>query len=98
MTVDELLGRISSQELSRWRAYEHAFGPLGTVYADDLLAGIYEQLQAFNSDGKQQIPRHPRPHEIFERAEAMQEAPVAEPGSDAQAAQIAAFNAVMDEQ
>lgn len=39
MTVGELLARISSRELTEWRAYETITGPLGPPRAD-LHAGI----------------------------------------------------------
>lgn len=34
MTVAELLGRISGEELADWEAYELAHGPLGPVRGD----------------------------------------------------------------
>jgi hypothetical protein len=45
MTVDEMLNRISSYELTQWDAYERATGPLGGRYSDETLAAIQEQLQ-----------------------------------------------------
>lgn len=39
MTVRELDTRITSRELSEWRAYESVFGPIGPVRDD-----IYEAL------------------------------------------------------
>lgn len=51
-------------------AFEQAFGPLGHVYADDMLAAVHEQLQALtlsmSSEGGA-INRQPRPYEIFDR-------------------------------
>ena len=40
MTVDELLDRISGQELTDWMVYEQAFGPLGPTRGDVLAAQI----------------------------------------------------------
>lgn len=39
MTVEEMLGRISSSELTEWRAYEKVAGPLGAG-RDDVLAAM----------------------------------------------------------
>jgi hypothetical protein len=75
MTVEEMLHRISSKELTEWRAYELANGPLGHQYSDDLLAHIHEAIQANTYvEGMQYDPnpapepkRIPRPHEAMQR-------------------------------
>lgn len=40
MTVAEMLGRMSGQELADWQAYERAHGPLGPVRGDWQAASI----------------------------------------------------------
>ncbi|MDS1269690.1 DUF4035 domain-containing protein [Lipingzhangella sp. LS1_29] len=51
MTVGELLGRISSRELSEWMAYERVTGPLGPERAD-LHAAIVASTVANANRGK----------------------------------------------
>lgn len=75
MTVDELLRKISSRELTEWAAFERINGPLGSQYGDDMLANIHEQLQAVQyivgkmaagEDSIVPLPhRMPRPSEVF---------------------------------
>ena len=65
--------RIDSHELAEWQAYERAFGPIGTVYNDDVLAAIHEQLQTGNFLAGAQMEENPipqpkrvkRPTELF---------------------------------
>lgn len=69
MTVEEMLYRVSSRELSEWMAYEQAFGPIGPRYDSELLAGIHEQMQFANKmTGGEEYPeprKVPRPTEFF---------------------------------
>jgi hypothetical protein len=75
MTVQEMLTKVSSYELSQWMAFEKINGPLGAQYSDDMLASIHEQLQAIQfilgrmSAGKESpVPpphRLRRPHEVM---------------------------------
>jgi hypothetical protein len=83
MTVAGLLAAVSSRELSEWEAYERHAGPLDTVWQDEVMAGIHEQLQQLNrlqgaahfTDKKHTKnpapePKHyPRPRELYERDE-----------------------------
>lgn len=71
MTVDEMLERIPSYELTEWEAYERAFGPLGSVYSENKLADMHELLQAIllsfsAEDGKGTVKHQPRPHEVYD--------------------------------
>lgn len=71
MTVDEMLERISSYELSEWEAYERAFGPLGDAYSQNKLADLHELMQAVllslsTDENKGTVKRQPRPHEVYE--------------------------------
>lgn len=95
MTVEEMLRRMSSYELSQWAAYEQAFGPLGTSYADDLLAGIFEAVQASYRDVEEDGPveHFPRRHEFFEAATAAMEQREWEQSPEGMAARIAEFGA-----
>jgi hypothetical protein len=43
-TVDELLERISCEEITEWQAYELAFGEIGSRYNDDALAETIDRL------------------------------------------------------
>lgn len=75
MTVEELLSKISSYELSEWMAFERVNGPLGQQYSDDMLANVHEQLQAIQfilgrmSAGEESPVPAPhrvlRPHEVL---------------------------------
>lgn len=77
MTVGELLERTTARELSEWEAYERAVGPLGSLYHDDVLAAIQEQLQVLNrltgaqfEDNPAPVPKsYPRPSEVLEFVE-----------------------------
>lgn len=95
MTVEDMLSRMSARELTRWAAYEQAFGPLGPSYAEDLLAGIYEQLQAFNRNVEEDGPVQPFPrrHQYFDYIRAQVEAEQAEKEKtpEQKAAEIAQF-------
>lgn len=76
MTVAEMLSRISSYELTEWRAYELAFGPLDSSYRDEIAASSHEMLQAMRhtmgqlwaTDGDNPVsePQQlPRPHALY---------------------------------
>lgn len=75
MTVNELLTRVSSYELTQWMAFERVNGPLGRQYSEDMLANIHEQLQAIQfilgrmsagEDSPVPAPhRMLRPHEVL---------------------------------
>lgn len=54
MTVQELLGRISSRELTEWQIYEREFGPFGGERLDILMAKLIGMLVRVNSDPKEQ--------------------------------------------
>lgn len=67
---------VSSYELSEWRAFERAHGPLGMEYSDSLLAAIHEQQQFGNyingmghfGSKKNPAPKpshYPRPDDVF---------------------------------
>lgn len=71
MTVDEMLERITSPELTEWEAYERAYGPLGSVYSENKLAELHELMQALllsfsTEENKGTVKRQPRPHEVWE--------------------------------
>ena len=100
-----MLARISSPELADWAAYEQAFGPLGRIYADDMLANIEEALQAVylsltatEESGAQEVTRRPRPHEFFSTMLARVEAEQVASTEEAKQAEIAAFLAEMDKE
>lgn len=67
-----------SYELAQWRAFEKRNGPLGSVYSDDMLANIHEQLQAVQfilgrmSAGDESPVPQPhkvrRPNEVFTKS------------------------------
>lgn len=75
MTVNDLLNKVSSYELSQWMAFEKVNGPLGQQYSDDMSANIHEQLQAIQfilgrmSAGEESPVPPPhrvlRPHEVL---------------------------------
>jgi hypothetical protein len=74
MTVEEMLHRMSSKELTWWMAYEKHAGPLGDVYQQDMLAHIHEAVQTNTYvEGMQYgdnnpVPKPvqmPRPHEVL---------------------------------
>ncbi len=77
MTVNELLTKLSSYELSQWMAFERVNGPLGRQYGDDMAANIHEQLQAIQfilgrmsagADSPVPAPhRVLRPHEVLSK-------------------------------
>lgn len=52
MTVEDLLARISSRELSEWAAFERTFGPLGLERGDWQAAQV---AQAVAGDGKTKL-------------------------------------------
>lgn len=45
MTVEEMLHRMSSRELSEWKAYEHKNGLLGPRWEQEMLREIHYQQQ-----------------------------------------------------
>lgn len=101
--MDELLRKIPSYELTQWKAYERAFGPLGNFYAADVWAGIHEQLQRIaallTEGGKATVERLPRPMEVYKVALERQEIEEqAEEISDEESnrAAIAAMNMMFD--
>jgi hypothetical protein len=57
MTVAELLGRISSDELTEWQAYERAHGPLGPVRGDWQAALIASTIVAVNKGKRGRRPK-----------------------------------------
>lgn len=61
MTVEEMLARISSQELAEWRAYEKAFGPVGHQYSDRMLGQLHELGQINNRMIGMQYSTNPAP-------------------------------------
>lgn len=77
MTVNDLLNKMSSYELTEWMAFERVNGPLGQQYSDDMSANIHEQLQAIQfilgrmSAGEESPVPAPhrvlRPHEVLTR-------------------------------
>lgn len=77
MPVGEMLSRMSSYEVTEWRAYELATGPLGSQFSDDVLAAIHEQLQFANRMAGEQFEENPappirsvkRPSEVFDLSE-----------------------------
>ena len=98
MTVDEMLDRLPAREVTEWQAFEFVFGPLGTSYGDDLLAGIYEQLQALNHDPKDDpVQPFPRRHQYMEHLRSIYEAEREEEmkTDEERAAEIAAFGVDM---
>lgn len=52
MTVEEMLARISSRELTEWAVYEDETGPLDAGYRADVLAGIVSATVANALKGK----------------------------------------------
>lgn len=52
MTVEELLGRISSRELTEWAVFEQEYGPLGLDRGDWQAAQV---VQATVGDGKAKL-------------------------------------------
>jgi len=52
MTVEEMLTRISSRELTDWAAYEAEVGPLDAAHRADVLAGIVAATIANGLRGK----------------------------------------------
>lgn len=52
MTVEEMLARISAQELTDWRAYEAETGPLDYGHRADVHAGIVAATVANAMRGK----------------------------------------------
>lgn len=52
MTVEELLARTSSRELTEWAVYEEEVGPLDAGYRADVLAGIVSATIANAMKGK----------------------------------------------
>lgn len=73
MTVDDLLTRMSSRELTEWQAYERHAGPIGPAWFGEVIAAIHEQLQMSNymfSKAKFKQPgkkpeQYPRPEEAY---------------------------------
>lgn len=57
MTVGEMLGRVTSSELTEWAAYEQVYGPLGAV-RDDILMAVMASLvhNVFAEKGKGKAP------------------------------------------
>jgi hypothetical protein len=72
-SVNEMLGSLSSNELTEWLAYEKVAGPLGNAYLAEILAAIQEQLQHLSiltaQDKNARVQHVPRPHELYERSE-----------------------------
>jgi len=62
MTVAELLGKCSAQELTDWAAFEHIDGPLGAVRGD-IQAGIVAATIANVNRGKSS--RHFKPSDFM---------------------------------
>jgi hypothetical protein len=62
MTVAELLGKCSAQELTDWAAYEHIEGPLGATRGD-IQAGIVAATIANVNRGKSS--RHFKPSDFM---------------------------------
>lgn len=98
MTVAEMLARLSSSEISMWRAYERAFGPLDNRYRDDTLAAMHEMLQAqrhfmgevWAESGKNPIPEPkqlPRPDELYTRSD-----PDEDSGNEVETVSVEDFN------
>lgn len=58
-SVNELLARFSSRELSEWRAYEQVTGPIGQERGD-WLAGVVASTQANSAMGKRGKRLSPR--------------------------------------
>jgi hypothetical protein len=52
MTVEEMLARISSRELTEWAVYEEETGPLDAGYRADVLAGVVSATVANAMKGK----------------------------------------------
>lgn len=102
MTVEEMLERTSSLEISEWMAYEKVHGPLDDSYTNEALATIQETLQAViaaigtiaGGDAQMKLTPFKRPFQVF-LAEEEEEAPklhaTAEKAGDA-----AALNAYFD--
>lgn len=61
MTVRELLDRTDSYELTEWKAYEQAFGPLGSAYSEEILAQIHELIQTELYMAGAQVKKNPIP-------------------------------------
>lgn len=80
-TVEELLGSVSSRELTEWYAYELVYGPIGDGWRDEAIAAMQEQLQLLNHlfsqanftdkhHRKGPVPkpeRYPRPEDAFKQ-------------------------------
>jgi hypothetical protein len=62
MTVAEMLGKCSAQELTDWAAFEHIDGPLGAVRGD-IQAGIVAATIANVNRGKSS--RHFKPADFM---------------------------------
>lgn len=70
-----MLERLDSRELSEWKAFERAFGPVGNEYRDEALASIQETsyFHAYVSGAQYEenpVPEpkpYLRPPEWFER-------------------------------
>ena len=107
MTVDQLMSRVSSFELTQWRAFEKVNGPLGRQYSDDMLANIHEQLQAIqfilgrmSAGDESPVPqphRMPRPHEVMRDHQSAEDA-AKEAEAQAAAAHLAYVNRLQAEQ
>ncbi|MFE7797057.1 hypothetical protein [Nocardia sp. NPDC057440] len=77
MTVEEMLHRVSSRELTEWIAYEQKNGPLGHQYSDDVLASILEALHTntfvaglqYDPNPVPEPKRVPRPPEVMQGEE-----------------------------
>lgn len=55
MTVEEMLTRVTSSELTEWAAYEHLYGPLGGARHDinqAMLAHVIHNIFADKGKGK----------------------------------------------
>ncbi len=64
MTVRVLLRSIDSQEIAEWQAYEKAFGPLGAMYTQELLAKQVDQQQLQNYLAGAQFDENPVPEPV----------------------------------
>lgn len=59
--VREVLRRHTARELAEWMAYEAAYGPIGSTYANELLAQINELLQNIAYMTGAQLEENPIP-------------------------------------
>ncbi len=55
MTVEELLGRITSRELAEWAAFERVYGPIGLERGDWQAAQVTQAVYAAAGDTKTKL-------------------------------------------